>query len=72
MTNAARYEKSGHGLKVGDSVKMFDGGRWFYGRITGFESFEGSGLVFEDGLVRVSGINWPVAWGALSKTEVSK
>ncbi len=45
-----RHESSGHGLRVGDNVRVKFGTRKF-GRVVGFESFEGSGLVFTDGMV---------------------
>ena len=45
-----RYEKSGHSLRVGDNVRVKFGDRRF-GRIVGFESYEGSGLCFTDGMV---------------------
>lgn len=45
-----RYEMTGHSLKIGDNVRVKFGDRRF-GRIVGFESYEGSGLCFTDGMV---------------------
>lgn len=48
-----RYENADHGIKAGATVSMFDGGRNHFGVVTGFESFEGSGLVLVDSMLVV-------------------
>ncbi len=67
MKNTVRFEKAGHGLNVGDDVRVTLNGRVIRTRVTGFESYEGSGLVFTDGLVRVQGIDYPLGWGLVTR-----
>lgn len=57
-----RYEKATHGITVGTTVSMFNGGRNFFGVVRELGSYEGGGLVTEGALLRVEGRDWPVEW----------
>ncbi len=65
-----RYEQSTNPYKVGDNVKAFLGGRWFYGKVKELLDYEGSGLVFTGAILvceTYPGQPWPypVAHGAV-------
>jgi hypothetical protein len=70
-----RYEKSGHGFAVGEVVRTKAGvlpGPRAYGRVVGFMPYEGSGLVFEDGIVVCETIEarptrFEFGWGAMER-----
>jgi hypothetical protein len=65
MNNTVRF--SDEDLKVGDLARVFYGGKWHYGRVTGFEKPVASGTVFVYALARVSCLDFPVHCDLIAK-----